>query len=342
MLGLRLTGHTFASTTLWTMKDFSHKPELTAMYDFASQGDRDKCPAGIQSAGCLEPRHRQILLIISLLVLFPVSLAVSCSKEEKAPEPEPVIVQADSSRLSLAMDAQGHRLEKLDIFVYTHDSGKLEMHGTYSASDSCDAISFSCSKGCKDIFIVANSPYRFNTGKLMSISSMRLIAYEFSDDSESVPIMGCELSIDCSNDIAAGASLKPLLSYVELSEIVNGMEDYELLESVRIRLKRINASACLFQKGIYSASEYVEYGEWKELEHDIGLYPQYPGIRLPAYPNEMEEDSFRADGTVLELQCHIMGERCSFELALPSLPRDSTLKAKICIESPDEHSGSFE
>ena len=61
-----------------------------------------------------------------------------------------------------------------------------------------------------------------------------------------------------------------MLCEVVLKSIGNTMEDYELLESPRIRLRGINARVSFFTEEKHLPAETTDKGEWAPLPYDIG------------------------------------------------------------------------
>ena len=135
--------------------------------------------------------------------------------------------------------------------------------------------------------------------------------------------------------------LEPLLCSVVVKQIANNMDDYELFESPRVRLCNINATAELFGKLKYHPSELVDSKEWSELPYDIGMYPQYPAISLPCYPNDTEYDSFGPDMTCLEVQGFIKGIKRTFSFPIKGISRGTTIYASISINSESEADCEF-
>ena len=115
------------------------------------------------------------------------------------------------------------------------------------------------------------------------------------------------------------------------------MEDYELLESPRIRLRGINARASFFTEEKHLPAETIDKGEWASLPYDIGYYPQETGTLLLCYPNETAESNIGQDRTSLELECLIKGRKCSFLVDLPPFGRASRTEVSMTVDGP----GSF-
>lgn len=285
--------------------------------------------------GCNLLRSGRNLLIISLLVVCPVFLANSCRKEaveDKEKDEE----QVEEYDFKLQIDSLHESIRRLDLFIYDEE----EMLEKHYPLDSVDVLMrFSCSAGPKKLIAVANCPYKFNLNAVQKYSSLVKLSFNFADDDCKYPIMGDRRELTVGAD-GALVSIKPmpLMSYVELSAVSCNLDNYDLLESPQVRLKWINASAALFSDSPHIASEFVNHGEWRKLEYDIGTYTQYPGIRLPAYPNESDNESANASATVLEFQCVIRGEKCSFEVSIPSIRRAAITRVELEVHAPGEHS----
>lgn len=306
------------------------------MKDFNCQEGRIFNIAGSRS-GSILLRHRHILLIISLLVFMPAFLAVSCAKEEPKDD-EANDGKKETAEVTVRLDSGGNSLRRSDIFVYADEV--LEHHLRTESGEK--ELKIVCGKGEKHIFVVANCPHDFNIRALSSLSSMYKLTMAFNDDDESFPVMGAEATCSTEDSLEVVAELTPLMCRIMLSEISSNLEDYELVESPRIRLRGINAGAALFRSGPYIPEELIEFGEWKSLPYDIGMLTQYPMISLPCYPNGSNESEYSPERTVLELECRIMGETCSFLYPLPPFGRNSSTKVRLSIDGPEDFSGSID
>ncbi len=302
------------------------------------QKSRQNFPDRFQSKGSLPDRRSLSFIVYSLLVLLPALLVSSCEKplsSQTAPD-NPEQEQKDSAVTRIAFKSVEERVERLDVFIYeTSGVQNLEKHLVLDSLPP--SLELYMSEGDKLIAAIANSPKKFKESALARYSAVPQISYGFAEDSAALPIMGgCAESSDREAEI----ELTPLLCEVVLGTISNTMDDYELLEEPRIRLRGINASARLFTTEDYLPSETIDKGVWAALPCDVGYYPQEPGTVLYCYPNETPESIIGQDRTALELECGIKGKRCSFTVDLPPLGRASRTVVELSVDGPDSFSCS--
>lgn len=305
------------------------------MKNFTHQKSRQSFPDRFQRQGSLPDRRSLMIIVYSLLVLLPAFLVLSCRKTELPDhrgEPEAPAVK-DSAVFVISFEAEPRTIRSLDIFIYdTEGVQALEKH--ISRKDMPPSLEVKLSKGDKTVAAVANSPKRFKTASMSRHSALSQVSYEFKEDSRDAPIMSGSAK---TRGEKASISLKPMLCEVVLKSIGNTMEDYELLESPRIRLRGINARASFFTEEKHLPAETIDKGEWASLPYDIGYYPQETGTLLLCYPNETAESNIGQDRTSLELECLIKGRKCSFLVDLPPFGRASRTEVSMTVDGP----GSF-
>lgn len=315
------------------------------------------------------PGNRKILYttLISLL-LSPVFLVNSCRKTVPDDMPDPAPLPArDTVWRTLAIRYAGIAGTApsgcyLDLFIFDDTEGR-PVDRILHFEGNPEEVEFRCLDGAKIVAAVANSPKAFNPAAIARYSSLDLIYYEFGEDDPQMPIMGgtCRLgeklvSSEISDDIVhvrdiAGHPsgftdkpgrepvevkpdeivLTPLLSRICVESISNGLDDYELLEEPRVRLRNINGSAKLFNDGPYQPQEMIDYGEWVGLPYDIGMFTQELSIVLDCYPNESGEDEITAFRTELELECTIRGTKERFSFPIPEIGRASSVSCHISV-----------
>ncbi|MCR4824136.1 MAG: hypothetical protein K5849_02140 [Bacteroidales bacterium] len=188
--------------------------------------------------------------------------------------------------------------------------------------------------GEKILVGIANSPHRFNLNALGRFEAMEQLEYRFQDDDPDFPIMGgfC-ISLEESGTVP----LRPLRCRIILASVSNTMDGYELLEAPRVRLRDLPDAAKILSEKDFRPSELIDAGDWQALPHDVGFFPQQPGIVLPCYPNDTPENVLGVPRPALELECIIGGENCSFEVPLPPLARGSTHEVEITVNGPDDY-----
>lgn len=315
-------------------------------------------PDRFKSFGCL-PDHRSLFIICSLLVLFvPSFLVGSCEKASSrdGKEPPAEAVQ-DSVDVTVAADFGSRNAKWMDIFVYKADGSlsPLEKHVRVDAPGAGTKLRL-C-EGKKILTAIVNSPKRFNTAALSKHELVGQIEYGFSEDDFSAPIMGAEAEFswiskrqdgifesgsnpeevpERKEEMHVEIAPRPIMCEVVIESVSNTMDDYELLESPRLRLCSMNAKARLFTDKPEIPSELIDKGEWKSLPYDVGFFPQKPGITLYCYPNETAEDEVSFNRTAIELECLIKGKKCSFRMDLPPLKRGTRITVGIVIDGPGE------
>lgn len=309
------------------------------MKNFTHQKSRQSFPDRFQRKGSLPDRRSSMIIVYSLLVLLPAFLVLSCEKSGPADPSagtEPVQVK-DSAVFVLKFGEVEQSVKNLDIFIYDAEGVQsLEKHIT--RKDMPSALEVKLCKGEKIVAAVANSPKKFKTASMSRHSALSQVSFEFKEDSSGSPIMSASAR---TSGEEATLDLKPMLCEVILKSISNTMDDYELLESPRIRLRGINARAAFFTDEEYLPSETVDKGEWASLPYDIGYYPQETGTVLLCYPNQTPESNIGQDRTSLELECTITGKKCSFLVDLPPFGRASRTEVSISVDGPGSFSYSI-
>lgn len=290
----------------------------------------------------LPHRLTHIFSIFSLLIVsaaIPAISLISCTPEtiewasgggDKDPEEK-----VDSAGFVFRIESH-KAIRRLDLLIYEDAAEGQLVHHYCCRKDVEKEIELRLPTGRKRAVAIANSPKALNKKALSTYSSIKLIKYSFEDDNPDYPIMG---AVGLSEE--GPLELEPLLCSVVVKQIANNMDDYELFESPRVRLCNINATAELFGKSKYHPSELVDSKEWSELPYDIGMYPQYPDISLPCYPNDTEYDSFGPDMTCLEVQGFIKGIKRTFSFPIKGISRGSTIYASISINSESEADCEF-
>lgn len=305
------------------------------------------------------PDHRSFFIICSLLVLFvPSFLVGSCEKAStRDGEEPPAEAVPDSVDVTVSADFGSREAKWMDIFVYRADGilSPLEKHIRVKAP--CSGTSLRLSEGEKMLTAIVNSPKRFNTAALSKHELVRQIEYSFDEDDISAPIMGAETGFSWISKRHDGIfensttsekvperregmhveiAPRPIMCEVAVESVANTMDDYELLESPRVRLCSMNAKARLFTDKPEIPSELIDRGEWQSLPYDVGFFPQKTGIVLHCYPNETAEDEVSFNRTAIELECLIKGRKCSFRMDLPPLKRGTRTTVGIVIDGPGE------
>ena len=284
------------------------------------------------------PGAGSILVYCSICVLFALPALLGSCQREPVPEtpeedPEPPVVVIDSVLTHVVLRADGRTVHTLDLFVYGADGLRsLERH--LELKELPEALDVRTPPGEKLLVGIANSPRRFNQKALERYEAMEQLCFDFADDDPACPILGgCASTKDLSGEI----ELKPLLCSVTLAKISNTMDNYELLEEPRIRLRDLPNAAEILREQEFRPTELIDAGPWSKLPYDVGFFSQEPGITLWCYPNDTPEDVLGVPRPSLEFECKIRGETCSFNIPLPPLPRGSSREVELTVDGP----GSF-
>ena len=232
-------------------------------------------------------------------------------------------------------------IRRVDLFFF-EESGvkaltcheKLLLDDTVSSTEMELRIPASSSS----IVAIANSSREFNDKALSRYDVLKQLEYEFTDDSPQMPLMTAE---GCLDDGYAKLALKPLMCTVSLVKVSNLMDDYELLEEPRVRLRDMNMSVNPFQQSAFYPSVMLDAGEWLNLPHDVGYYPMEPDAKLYCYPNETPENELGSH-TSFEFECLIRGERHTIYFELPPFGRESRVEVSLVVDGPGSYSRNVE
>ena len=265
-------------------------------------------------------------------------LPVSCQKlPAEAPQPDeetaPPPAAVDSVLTRVRLNAGGHAVRTLDLFVY--DGGgtqALEKHLLYDRLP--DSLSFLTTAGEKILVGIANSPRRFNLAALGRYDAMQKLAFSFSDDDPACPVLGAAAT---TAGQAGALDLRSLLCRIVLRTVTNTLDGYELLEEPRVRLTDLPDNAEILREKDFRPTELLDAGPWAALPCDVGFFPQEPGISLWCYPNDTPEEILGVPRPSLEFECRIAGETCSFTVPLPPLPRGCSKEVDLTVDGPGKY-----
>lgn len=300
------------------------------MKNFETQKSRLPIPIRCQRNDSLSER-RTILhnLLISLLLIMPAFVLIySCRKD---PSSTPIVeeVQVVDSTLTTIYirNASAYPVKDLQVLIYKN-SGTQSLETKLDFAEIPDTIEVVTTEGEKHIAVVANCPKSLSTVALSRYDALAGLGYDFNDEDLEYPIV----SGYCLTQGQIGeVDLTSLMCQVEISAISNSMDNYELVESPKIRLVDINSYAYVMQESGFYPTELIDYGEWSELPYDIGLFTQYPGTTVYCYPNETSEEILGSIFTYLELECLINNSTCNFYIQLPAFGRNSKIEVELTI-----------
>lgn len=277
-------------------------------------------------------------LSLCLLVTGVLVLTSMCTKVSPAPKPEePEIEKADTLNYTIIVKAPC-KMKKLDIIAFAA-SGTNALDGhRMLASGKLDTVIFKSTKGELDFCLVANSPFNIKAASIKRRENLENLEYDFLDDSEDCPILSGEIKMKPGK---AELQLKPLMCRISLENVSSTLSNYELVEEPRVRLTDLPVSAKPFGNEGFVQQESREYGEWKQLPYDIGLFTQHPGTSLGFYPNETPEDSFGSTRIGLEFEYGVRGKRYTAKAVLPPTGRADSLLVDVLVEGADSASLSI-
>ena len=287
---------------------------------------------------CRVLRNAGSLLIYCacICVLFVLSASLgSCGRDPVpgyGPEEE-VDPPVDSILTRIRVQADGYPVRTLDLFIYGAD-GLRSLERQVTLETPQDTLLLPTLPGEKILVGIANSPKRLNRKALERYDTMEQLTFNFSDDSPDCPILG---GVCTTENHDGQIHLQALLCRIVLKKICNTMEGYELLESPRVRLRDLPDAAEILREKEFRPSELIDSDKWIDLPYDVGYFPQDLALELWCYPNDTPEDVLGVPRPSLELECTIRGQRCSFEVELPPLPRGCTKEVEITVDGP----GSF-
>lgn len=279
------------------------------------------------------PMRRNILLtlLLSLLVVLPAFFSISCNKEKPVlPDDEEPVVDSTMTTLKFR-NAGPHEVENLQLLIYGSD-GTRQLETLLRFDGLPDSVEVVTTEGEKLVAAVANSPKALSPVALGRYDSLKELGWDFNDEDPESPIMSGQCATLQNNGEIA---LEPLVCQVVIAAISNSMDDYELVESPRVRLVNLNGYAGVMQEDGFRPTETIDFGEWKDLPYDIGMFTQNPGTTLYCYPNETEQSSLGGVVTSLELECLILGEPCNFTVQLPPFGRGARLLVDITVGGPE-------
>ena len=301
-------------------------------------GSRQSCtclPDLSQRGRTLHLDAGSFLFALLLLSTLPALLG-SCRKAGPVPEEEDTIpeVQApDSVLTAIRLQADGLPVRRLDLFIY-EASGTKTLQKHVQLNSLPEELHLPALPGDKILVGIANSPLRFNLNALARFDAMEQLQYRFGDDSPDYPILG---GFCTTGEESGTIVLRPLLCKIVLNSVSNTMDDYELMEEPRVRLCDLPDGAEILREKDFRPSELIDAGAWQALPYDVGYFPQHPGIVLWCYPNDTPETVLGVPRPILQLECTICGETCTFDVPLPPLERGCTKEVELTIDGPGSY-----
>lgn len=178
-----------------------------------------------------------------------------------------------------------YNVKTLDILVYG-GAPLLSLESMTRIEDRFDTIRVELKDTLpKTIVVLGNMPGKLNPAAIEHYDSLEKLEMSLWDDNPELPFLS-GVSRWQGGDV--GLELTPLLCCVIIESVTNLNDDYTLLENPRVWLSGINTRAALMQTTGFRTAEPAE-GKAVRLPYDIGLYTQYPGIRLWCYPCDLTD-----------------------------------------------------
>lgn len=304
------------------------------MIDFIDENNHCQEPLRIQkkdNLSCRRSHYFSIILLVSLIKLAMVISSCENRVQEETPEPPPIVKEDDKRDYYLYFNIEDARIQKVDIMIYSVN-GLRELEAHITDTQILDTYKFRLTKGDKIVAVIANYPQELKQAQILKYDTCMNLKSSFDDNQESYPIMVGMFQGDSGLIVD---SLKVLISKIVLTSITNNLNDYDLVEKLRVRLCDLNSSIRCFDNKFFT-TDYIDYGVWKNYTYDIGLEPQYPNIELYCYPN-MDE----AFCTRLELEYVILNKLQRISVDLPTIDLSSEINIELIINDIDDYDVIF-
>lgn len=256
--------------------------------------------------------------------------ATACICELPASLSEPALPQDTPDSITISLSAD-YPIKHTDILIYRDIPTKpLERH---LRTDSMK-VRLPPVGGDRIVVAIANCPREFRIGTLASFDSAEKLTMYYRDDNPEFPLMSCVETLEGEN---LHMSPVPLLCPITIVSMDN--RTGETLQRPEVRLKAVNASAEMLRSDGFRPVETVDSPEEiarpsmmrSVLPHDLGLYTQYPGLKLYCYPNDGEE-TVGTPHTILVFSAIVCGTRREWYFTLPAVARGHAVPMNIVIE----------
>ena len=285
-----------------------------------------------------------LLLLFSLLILFPACLVSSCSRDnpEGSGGLDAVEVALDSSRFTVRLRVLDNiaddapEIKSLDILMFDSD-GMKNLLAKRRYETVPDSIVFYGKGSGRIVVAVANAPGGLKHNELERFDGAEQLRFAFVEDNPLAPVMGgfCTLEAGCTGSL----TLTPLLARVRLGEVSNKMKGYVRMENPRLFLENLNPDAEVLREGGFRPSSIIETGAKTSLPYDIGVFAQHPETEVFCYPNDSQQTSVGTPPTRVVLECEI-GERTKqFRVELPAVRRNTTTTVDFLVWSDSDFEG---
>lgn len=231
--------------------------------------------------------------------------------EEPVKEPEEKV---DTLTHALWFKSAEYTFSRLDVFLYDKT---LIQHRVLHNQDS---LHVNIKKDIDyTIVAVANIRGEFNDRALQHYDAWESFEINLSTEDPKFPIMGAIKKFSA-DDIGQGEiELTALLCTIELRSVTQLLSDDTLIENPRVHLSMRSTKARLLSIENIVPCEQKD-SETIFLPSDIGVYTQYPGIKIYAYPNEVASTT-TTPATELVLEYEINGTTKEYRQTIHPLQR---------------------
>ena len=256
--------------------------------------------------------------------------AAGCICEQQVTPSKPVLPEAVPDSMTVTVSAD-YPIRHTDFFIYRDIPTKpLESHLRAAGR----VAKLPSSIGDRTIVAIANCPREFRLEALGNFDSAERLVMYYRDEDPEHPLLS---AVANTGEDGLHMELTPLLCQVLVVSVDNCTG--EILQNPQVCLKGINARAEMLRSDGFRPAETVDFPD--EVSHpammraalpcDVGIYAQYPGIRLFCYPNDGEE-TIGTPRTSLVFSALVNGERKEWVFPLPAVRRGSTVPVHMVIE----------
>ncbi len=201
----------------------------------------------------------------------------------------------------------------LDVFLYEdfliehrRTEGKDSLHLTLKENKTYKIVA------------IANANGKFNEEALRHYDSWESFETCLSNENTDFPIMALSETLETDTDKTI-LYLKPLLCTIQIRSVSHLLSDDTLIETPRAYLKNCSSKGKPLTVGLIAPFEQKD-SPITYLPSDIGLYTQYPGTVLYAYPNETASTP-TTPPTELVLEYEINGQTRRYSQIIHPLER---------------------
>lgn len=258
-------------------------------------------------------------------LLSVISLAGACILHTPAADPFPEDPETPPEEPSTQKDTLTHTLifrarewpvSTLDLFLYTDC---LQEHLTLK--DSAYVLLHLEPGLTYRVIAIANIRGRFNDAALSHYDVWQAFETSLYSEEPSKPVMCADLVLTPEANDTTTVELAPLLCTIQIRSVTQYISDDTLIENPRVYLKGCSTRARPFGEGRIAPLDQQDTAP-VFLPCDIGLYSQYPGTCLYAYPNEVPETA-TSPATELVMEYELDGNTREYRKTLHPLERGS-------------------